>query len=199
MALIFPFPSLPATIWWCSHLEAESILWNAWTVEPICHCGWGPAFHKKSSLSPKHSNSRQQGTNVVCTAWAASAVRPAGLSRFPYGPAFSKAKEEAQMGWGVYWELQVHHWEAFKWTPVWPWPLVNAASPCLSKSDCREVCAVHTVGTQAVVVIRFGGIILHLEHPRITIIAFAGFDHVSLKRWKVQLKFSLLRPLKSQR
>lgn len=57
----------------------------------------GPAFHRKCSLFPKHNNSRLQGTNVVCTAWATSAVRPAGLSRFPYGPAFSKLKEESQM------------------------------------------------------------------------------------------------------
>lgn len=73
----------------------ESVLWNARTGECICHCGWGPAFHSKSSLSPK-----QQGISVVCLAWASLAVRPAGLLRFPYRPAFSKSKlRKSEVGW----------------------------------------------------------------------------------------------------
>lgn len=60
-------------------IDAESIHWNASPEEPTYYCKWGPAFHKNSNLSPKHGNSSHQGTKVVCTVWAALAMRPTGL------------------------------------------------------------------------------------------------------------------------
>lgn len=146
----------------------------------ICHCGWGPASHKKSSLSPRRSNSRQQGTNVVCTAWAASAMRPAGLSRFPYGPAFSKAKRNSDGLRGKCWELQIHNPGAFTWTPVQPWAPVNATSPAWVNLTAGRCALWHTGYSGSFCrLIWWGHLISRI--PRIKIIAFAVFDHVSLK------------------
>lgn len=120
---------------------------------------------------------------MVCTARAASAVRPAGLLRFPCGPAFSRSKEDNQMGWPKTLRAPDSPSGSFYMTSG----VALTTSPSLSKSDCRKVWPMCTVATQVVFVILFGGITLYPEYPRIKIIIF------TIKRNKFYLLADLLR------
>lgn len=97
MALIFPLPSPPpACLMVLPSGSREPPLERATHRAHLSLWVGASAFCKRSSLSPRHGNSSQQGTSVGCTAWAASTVRPAGLSRFPCGFVFSNSEEENQ-------------------------------------------------------------------------------------------------------
>lgn len=176
-------------------MEAESILWNAWTVEPICHCGWGPAFHRKSSLSPKPDDSSQQDTNLVCTAWATSAVKTAGLLRFPCGPAFSRSKGEHQRwGWTEIAKVTGSSRNSYMNLSV------SLTSLSLSKRECRQRGAESPtpLGLGSACGQCSGGFCRFIWGSRLTyentwvlkIIIFAVFDHVILKRF-LKLRFRL--------
>lgn len=147
MALIFPFPSLPTT--YLMVLPSGSWECPLECVNCRAHLSlWVRAYlsQKKQLISQAQLTPAGRSTSVVCPAGAAPTVRPAGL-RLPYGPAFSKSKEENQ-GWDQwkYWELAVHHQGTLKWRACGHW---WTQAPAWVIRLREEGLATHIVGTQA--------------------------------------------------
>lgn len=181
MALIFPFPSLPTT--YLMVLPSGSWECPLECVNCRAHLSlWVRAYlsQKKQLISQAQLTPAGRSTSVVCPAGAAPTVRPAGL-RLPYGPAFSKSKEENQ-GWDQ-WKYWVSCSPSGNSQMKSMWPLVNP-SPSLGNQTQRRG-AGHAHSGHPSKILLFGGVTLSPEYSGLKSSSLQFLPCQSL-RWNIK-------------
>lgn len=193
MALIFPFLS-PSTTY------LTVLPYGSWEHSLECmNCRAHLSLWVGACLSQKEQFISQarwlQPAGLVCTAWATSAVKTAGLLRFPCGPAFSRSKGEHQRwGWTEIAKVTGSSRNSYMNLSV------SLTSLSLSKRECRQRGAESPtpLGLGSACGQCSGGFCRFIWGSRLTyentwvlkIIIFAVFDHVILKRF-LKLRFRL--------
>lgn len=127
------------------------------------------------------------------TAWATSAVKTAGLLRFPCGPAFLDQREPPRGEVGQKWRKLQARQRALTWTWVCPWQVSALAKNENVGRGVRITSGLGSACGQC-----SGSLSFYLgQSPYIRgntwvlkIIVFAVFDHVILKRF-LKLRFRL--------